>query len=140
MEKNKILESIEEGLLDYYLSLDYSLKSEDMAREEQVSYGDRTQRYNKLAKRILFNARLATRNSLQTKVISISEASGKLVELDSKLKGKVFSIFKRHVEEYGLAANYRNFDTMSEDEMMSILKQINLTALFDEISSELEDE
>lgn len=140
MGKDKILESIEEGLLDYYVSLDYSIKSESVAAEEQVSYGDQSPKYDKLAKRILFNAKLATRNSLQAKVISISEASGKLTTLDDKLKGKVFPIFKKHVEEYGLAANYRNFDAMTEDEMKNILKQLNLTALFDEILSELEDE
>jgi hypothetical protein len=138
MEKSKILESIEEGLLDYYLSIDYSLRTKDLVAEEPSSYD--VDRYKKLAKRILFKAKFATQNSLQEKVISISEASGRLATLDEKMKGRVFPMFKRHVEKYGLAANYRNFDAMTEDEMANILRQLNLTSLFDEILDELGDE
>ena len=56
------------------------------------------------------------------------------------MEGRVFPIFKRHVEEYGLAANYRNFDSMTEVEMKELLKHLNFTALLDDILSTLEDE
>lgn len=140
MKKNDLIESIEKGLLDYYLSIDYSLESKSIVAEPEISYGVDEERYSKLSKRILFKAKLATRKARQAKVISIIEASGKLTELNNRLEGKVFPIFKRHVEEYGLAANYKNFDAMTEDEMKDILKQLDLTALFDEVLSEIEDE
>ncbi len=140
MKKNKIWESIEEGLLDYYLSIDYSLPINEAVSEEVSSYGTGNDKYKKLAKRILFKAKIATKKSIQTKVISISEASGKLTALDKELEGNVFPIFKKHIEKYGLAANYRNFDSITKEEMINILKQLNLTFLFDEIESKLKDE
>ncbi len=140
MSKNKILESIEEGLLEYYISLDYTPKSKSMVAEESNSYGADNHKYDKLAKRILFKAKLEARKTLQAKVISLSEASEKLAILDKEMEGKVFPIFKKHIEEFGLAANYRNFDAMTEDEMKEILGQLNHTALLDDIIAELEDE
>ena len=140
MGKNKILELIEEGLLEYYMSLDYTLNRESIAAEREIPHGEEDQRYGKLAKQIMFKAKLESKKSLHAKVISISEASEKLPILDKEMEGRVFPIFKRHIEEYGLAANYRNFDTMTEDEMKEILEQLNHTALLDDIISELEDE
>lgn len=140
MDKSKILENIEEGLLDYYLSLDYTLKAESIAAEGEIPYGKERQKYGKLAKQILFKAKLESKKSLYAKVISLSEASDKLSLLDKEMKGRVFPIFKKHVEEYGLAANYRNFEVMTEVEMKEILGQLNHTALLDDIISELEDE
>lgn len=140
MDKNKILENIEEGLMDYYLSLDYTLKAESIAAEGEIQYGKEEQRYDKLSKLILFKAKLESKKSLHARVISLSEASDKLSMLDKEMEGKVFPIFKKHVEEYGLAANYRNFEAMTEDEMKEILGQLNHTALLDDIISELEDE
>lgn len=142
MSKNKILESIEVGLLEYYISLDYTLKSESIsiAAEESNFYGAESHRYDKLAKRILFKAKLEARKNLQAKVISLSKASEKLAMLDKAMEGKVFPIFKKHIEKYGLAANYRNFEAMTEDEMKELLRQLNHTDLLDDIISELEDE
>lgn len=140
MSKNKILESIEEGLLEYYMSLDYTLKRDSIAAEREIPYDELGQRYSKLARQILFKAKLESKKSLHAKVISISEASEKLSILDKEMEGKVFPIFKKHIEKHGLAANYRNFDAMTEDEMKEILNQINHTALLDDIISELEDE
>ena len=140
MGKNKILEKIEEGLLDYYLSLDYNLKTKSVAAEPLQEYGEESIRYSKLAKRILFKAKLESRKTIQAKIISISKASENLEKLNKEMEGKVFPIFKRHVEKHGLAANYRNFKTMTEDEMREILEQLNYTALLDDILSELEDE
>lgn len=140
MNKNKILESIEEGLLEYYVSLDYSLNSQSVAAEEQITYGNENQKYSKMAKQILFKAKLEASKSKQAKIISIGEVSKKLSFLNKKMEGKVFPLFKKHIEEYGLAANYRNFEAMTEDEMKEILMQLNHTALLDEILSELEDE
>lgn len=129
MDKKKILKNIEEGLLDYYLSLDYNLKRESIAAEREIPYGEKDERYSKLAKQILFKAKLESKKSLHAKVISLSEASDKLSLLDKEMEGKVFSIFKKHVEEHGLAANYRNFEAMTEEEMKEILEQLNHTAL-----------
>ena len=140
MDKNRILENIVEGLLDYYISLDYSLEVDSIAAEGENPYGKDEQRYGKLAKQILFKAKLESKKSLHAKVISLSEASDKLSLLDKEMEGKVFPIFKKHVEEYGLAANYRNFEAMTEDEMKEILGQLNHTALLDDIISELENE
>lgn len=140
MKRNKILESIEEGLLDYYTSLDYYKTESNLVKEETNSYENSDVKYSKLAKNILFRANLATKKSIKAKVISISEASGRLADLDKEMDGNVFPIFKRHVEMYGLAANYRNFDAMTEQEMTNILNQLNLTSLLDDILAELEDE
>jgi len=140
MVKNKILELIEEGLLDYYVSLNYSKESEFAVAEGEALYDLEDPKYLKLAKRILFKAKLESRKTIQAKIISISEASDRLELLNKEMEGKVFPIFKRHVKEYGLAANYRNFESMTENEMKEILKHLNYTALLDEILSELEDE
>ncbi len=137
MEGSKILDLIDEAIFDHYLQDNYKLDGEFQVNEPQEHYGDK---YKKLAKQILFNAKLAANKANIAKVISITEAKGRLQELNMKHQGKVFSIFKKHIEEYGLAANYRNFDTMNEEEMSSILEQINFTKLFDEIQSDLENE
>lgn len=140
MVNNKILELIEEGLLEYYVSLSYSKESEFSLAEGEALDGEDDVKYNKLAKRILFKAKLESNKNNQAKIISISEASGKLELLDKESEGKVFQIFKRHIEEHGLAANYRNFESMTENEMKEILAQLNFTSLLDNIISELEDE
>ena len=140
MVNNKILELIEEGLLEYYVSLNYSKESEFTVAEGEAIYGKEGAKYTKLAKRILFKAKLESSKNIHAKIISISEASGRLELLDKEMQGNVFPIFKRHVEKYGLAANYRNFESMTEKEMKEILDQLNFTALLDNIISELEDE
>lgn len=140
MRENKILDSIEEGLLEYYISLDYTLKTKVISTESRGFPDVNDHKYDKLAKSIMFRAKLEARKALQAKVISLSETSEQLVMLDKEMEGKVFSIFKKHVEEFGLAANYRNFEAMTEDEMSEILKQVNHTALLDDIISQLDDE
>lgn len=140
MEGNRILDLIDEGIFDHYVQDDYKLETEGNVNEPLENYGEIDEKYQKIAKQILFKAKLAANKATIEKVISITEAKGRLQELNKKHEGKVFTIFKKHVEEYGLAANYRNFDTMSEEEMLSILEQINFTTLFDNIESDLEDE
>lgn len=137
MEGNKILDLIDEAIFDHYLQDDYKLDDEFKVNEPHEVYGEK---YKKLASQILFKAKLAAKKANIAKVISITEAKGQLKELNKKHEGKVFTIFKKHIEEYGLAANYRNFDSMNEKEMASILEQINFTKLFDEIQSDLENE
>jgi hypothetical protein len=140
MDKNKILKLIEEGVLNYYLDDNYMLDQNSIATEPQEVYDIDVEKYEKQAKQILFQAKLATRKAKLAKVISISDARGRIKDLNKKYEGTPFTMFKRHVEAYGLAANYRNFDKMSEDEMLNILQQIDITSLFDEIESELDDE
>lgn len=140
MVNNKILELIEEGLMAYYVSLNYSKDSVIAVAEDSVIYGVEEMKYTRLAKQILFRAKLESRKTLHAKILSISKESGKLELLDKEMEGRVFPIFKRHVEEYGLAANYRNFDSMTEVEMKELLKHLNFTALLDDILSTLEDE
>jgi len=137
MAGNKILDLIDEAIFDYYLQDNYKLDTDIKVKEPQEDYEEK---YHKLARQILFKAKLAANKANISKVISITEAKGQLKELNKKHEGKVFTIFKKHIEEYGLAANYRNFDTMNEEEMSSILEQINFTKLFDEIQSDLENE
>lgn len=140
MDRNKILELIEEGVLNYYLDDNYRLIHKSIVAEPQGAFGEDDKKYKKLAKQILFKAKLAAKKFTIAKVISITEARGRLQDLDKQYEGKVFTMFKKHVEEYGLSANYRNFDKMSEKEMLSLLQQIDITTLFDEIESELRDE
>ena len=140
MSKDKILKSIEEGLLEYYISLDYSLQRDSVAEEEKELYGKEDQKYSRLAKQILFKAKLESKKALHSKIISMGDTSKKLSLLDKEMEGKVFPIFKKHVKKYGLAANYRNFQSMTEDQMKEILGQLNYTELLDDIISDLEDE
>ena len=139
MSKEKLLKNIEDGLLNYYLSKDYSVDI-DIVSEFDESYKGQSNKYEKLVKQILFKAKTQIQKTRVSKVISLAEATGRLKSLNDKNKGNVFSIFKKHVENHGLAANYRNFDKMTEEEMSNILDQLDLTALFDEIDANLEDE
>ena len=120
----------------YYL--DQSSSAEEVVRSEEEAYPGQSEKYNHRAKNIRFRALVQLRKQSTAKVISIAQASSRLKELSNNTN--IFSIFKRHVEQHGLAANYRNFDKMTEQEMKSILEQINLTELFDEISKNLDSE
>lgn len=139
MSKEKLLKNIEDGLLNYYLDKDYSVDKGIVSEAEEV-YEGQSNKYKKIVKQILFKAKTHIQKTRVAKVISLAEATGRLKTLEDKTKGNVFSIFKKHVEKYGLAANYRNFDKMTEEEMSNILNQLDLTALFDEIDAKLEDE
>jgi len=140
MKKSEILGLIEQGLLDHFLSTDYSINSDSMVSESKLEYVEDEEKYSRLSNKILFKAKLAVNRRKQAKVLSILEASERLSKLDNSSDGKIFTIFKRHVEEHGLAANYRNFEAMTEEEMKEILEQLNHTALLDDIISELENE
>ncbi|MCB0632745.1 MAG: hypothetical protein R2824_24185 [Saprospiraceae bacterium] len=139
MSKDSLLKNIEEGLLNFYLEEDHSVDGE-VTYESGEAYEGQTKNYERIAKQILFKARTHIRKNRVAKVISIAEASGRLKASKEKNEGKIFSIFKKHVEQHGLAANYRNFDKMTEEEMSNVLEQLDLTALFDEIDASLEDE
>lgn len=139
MSKEKLLKNIEEGLLNYYLDKDHSVDNNIVSESEEL-YKGQNAKYKKLAKQILFKAKTNLKKNRVTKIISIAEATGRLKSIENKNKDNVFSIFKKHVERYGLAANYRNFDKMTEEEMGNILQQLDLTELFDEIDANLEDE
>jgi hypothetical protein len=139
MSKEKLLKNIEEGLLNYYLVKDYSV-DKDTASEAVDMYEGQSKKYQKIVKQILFKAKTHIQKTRVTKIISLAEATGRLKALEDNNKGNVFSIFKKHVEKHGLAANYRNFDKMTEKEMSNILNQLDLTALFDEIDANLEHE
>ena len=139
MGKEKLLKNIEEGLLNYYLDRDYSADN-SIASESNELYEGQTSKYKKLAKQILFKAKTNLKKSRVSKIISIAEATGRLKSIEEKNKDNVFSIFKKHIKQHGLAANYRNFDKMTEEEMANILQQLDLTALFDDIDANLEDE
>lgn len=140
MDKNKILENIENGVQDYYLNEDFKLDQKEGIEESIGDYPAIAEKYIKLAKKVLFQAEIEANKSKISNVISIGKAKGKLKSLDSEFEGKVFSLFKRHIEEYGLAVNYRNFESMSKAEMTNILEQINFTKLLNDLESELEDE
>ena len=138
MSKEKLLKNIENGLLNYYLDKDYSV-DKDVISEAEEAYKGQSKKYQNLVKQILFKAKTHIQKTRVAKVISLAEATGRLKTLEDKNKGNIFSIFKKHIENHGLAANYRNFDKMTEDEMSNILEQLDLTALFDEIDESLED-
>ncbi len=139
MDKEKLLYNIEDGLLNYYLNKDYTLKGKVLF-EPTEEYEGQTRKYSKLAKQILFKTKTKINEIRISKVISIAEASGRLKVLQEKNKDNVFPIFKKHIEKFGLAVNYRNFENMTIDEMEKILSQIDFTALFDEINDEIENE
>lgn len=139
MSRKKLLKDVEDGLLQYYLDHDYTIEDELIPKSDQVNEESKA-KYNKMAKQILFKAKTQIKKRKVAKVISLAEATGRLKSLQDKNKGNVFSIFKRHVKQYGLAANYRNFDKMTEEEMENILNQLDLTALFNEIDENLDDE
>lgn len=139
MSKNKLLRNIEDGLLSYYLDKDHSVKDGIVSEPEELYDGQST-KYQKLAKQILFKAKANLKKVRVAKIISIAEATGRLKSISENKKDNVFSIFKKHVEQYGLAANYRNFDRMTEEEMSNIIQQLDLTALFEEIDTSLENE
>jgi hypothetical protein len=139
MSKAKLLNNIEAGLLNYYLEIDYSVNS-NVIYEPEVFYEGQSAKYEQLAKQILFKAKTNLQKDRVAKIISISQATNRLKSIEEEKQGNVFSIFKKHVEFHGLAANYRNFDKMTEKEMSNILQQLDLTALFDEIDSSLDDE
>ncbi len=139
MSKKELLKKIEDGLLSSYLDKDYSNDRDTLADIEEI-YEGQSEKYRKLIKQILFKSKTHIQKVRVARVISIAEASGRLQSLKDKDKENVFSIFKKHVDEYGLAANYRNFDKMTKEEMSNILEQLDLTALFDEIDASSEDE
>ena len=139
MSKEKLLKNIEEGLLSYYLDKDYSIDNSIVSEPDEL-YEGQSAKYKKFAKQILFKAKTNLKKNRVAKIISIAEATGRLRSIEEKEKDNVFSIFKKHVEHHGLAANYRNFDKMTEEEMENILQQLDLTALFDEIYANLKDE
>lgn len=139
MSKEKLLKKIEDGLLNYYLEKDHSVNN-DTLNESNELYEGQSAKYQKLAKQILFKAKTNLKKNRVAKIISIADATGQLKLIKEKNKDNVFSIFKKHVEQHGLAANYRNFDKMTEEEMTNVLQQLDLTALLEEIDASLEDE
>ncbi len=139
MSKKKLLQNIEDGLLNYYLDKDHYVK-DGILSEPQELYEGQSTKYQKLAKQILFKANATLKKNRVAKIISLAEASGRLKSISENKKDNVYSIFKKHVEQYGLAANYRNFDKMTEEEMSNVLQQLDLTALFEEIDASLENE
>ncbi len=139
MSKDKLLKNIEDGLLNYYLDKDYSI-DKSIVSESKEAYEGQAKKYQKISKQILFKAKTHIQKTRVAKVISLAEATGRLKLIKEKNIGNVFPIFKKHIENHGLAANYRNFDKMTEEEMGNILEQLDLTALFDEIDANLEDE
>ncbi len=140
MDKEKLIKNIEDGLLEFYLEKDHSKSSDSDLTNVEEHYDGQMKKYARLSKQILFRAKAHIQKNRVTKVISIAEASGRLKSLKGKNKDNVFPIFKKHVEKYGLAANYRNFDKMTEEEMANILEQLDLTALFGEIDKNLVDD
>ena len=140
MTKDKLLKNIEDGILGYYLEIDHSVDSSSTISDREEIYDGQFDKYSRLSKKYLFAIKATIQKDRMARIVDISEASGRLRSLKGVDKDHVFSIFKRHVEEHGLAANYRNFDSMSSDEMINILDQLNLTALFDEIDKSLGDD
>lgn len=139
MSKEKLLNDIEEGLLSYYLEKDHSVQSDILFEPEQIYEGQGT-KYHRIAKQIIFKAKTNLNKKRVTKIISIANESGRLESIKGKNEENIYSIFKKHIEHHGLAANYHNLDRITEEEMANILQQINLTSLFDEIDAGLDDE
>lgn len=138
MNDHKLLDNIEQGLMNYYLEIDHSIDS-NIASEPQIIYGEEDQKYNQLANRILFLARTQIQKDKVSKIISIADGVQRLIKKEEIKNENIFYIFKKHIEEHGLAVNYRHFDKMTEDEMKNILSQLDLTALFNEIDENLND-
>lgn len=139
MSKEKLLKNIEDGLLNFYLEKDYSADKNISSQTDEI-YEGQSIKYQKLAKQIRFKAKSNIKKNKITKIISIAEATGRLKALEKNNMENVFSIFKKHIAKHGLAANYRNFDKMTLEEMANILQQLDLTSLFDEIDASLDDE
>lgn len=140
MEKDRFLKMLEEGVLNSYIEEDYSKPNENVINEPQGEYNSESAKYEKLAKKILFKFKMASRKTTVAKILSITEARNKLRELSDQFEGQVFTLFKNHIEKHGLKASYRNFESMTELEMKNILEQINFTEMLDEIEAELNDE
>lgn len=62
--KSYPIQLIEEGLLEYYVSLNYSKESEFAVAEEEALYNVEDSKYSKLAKRILFKAKMESRKTI----------------------------------------------------------------------------
>lgn len=138
MGKN-LLENIEDGLYEYYISEDLDING-NIVKEDAANYGMNFQKYEKLAKQLLVKAKAKAFQDRTTKVISILEASERLKSQSNYDNNKIISIFNTHVSKYGLAVNYRNLKEMSIDEISEILRHIDYSNLINEIDEELEDE
>ena len=140
MEKNNIVALIERGLLDHYLQIDYSKskeKSSDVEESNDLLF-ERKNEYKKRANKILFKFKLASKKDGLERILSI--AKNRLEDLPKINNDNIFQQFKLKLEESSLKLSYRNFESMSEDEMRSVLNQLDLTSILDQIESELEDE
>lgn len=138
MGKN-LLENIENGLYEYYISEDSDI-DDNIVKENAANYGMNSLKYEKLAKQLLVKAKAKAFQERTTKVISIVEASERLKSQSNYDNNKIISIFNTHVNKYGLAVNYRNLKEMSIDEISEILRHIDYSNLINEIDEELEDE
>jgi len=136
MSKERLLKNIDDAIIHYHI--DQLRSQEENSEDLTEDYPSQLEKYARKAKQIRFKAKAAMKKQRNTRIISIADASSRLKDWGSEKN--VFPIFKKHVEHHGLAANYRNFDKMSEEEMRNILEQIDLTALFDDIEESLDNE
>lgn len=138
MSKKEIIKNIEDGLLNFYVEKDEHLYQQAMA-EEGINLNEGIQEYEILAKQISFKAKAlynAERIANVVKIIEKAKRPQNVVED----KPKVISIFYKHVQEHGLAVNYRNLDEMDVEEIKDILGQLDLTSLINELISQNLDE
>ncbi len=136
MSNRDFLEKIDTALFNAYIEKDYSKSS---AHKFDEDYAGQKEKYNKLYKKLLFKGRASLRKRDLENIISLPRAIGLMADLNQKHKGKVFPIFKKLVEQEGLLVNYRNFEKMTEEEMINILEQVNLTKILDKLDQELND-
>lgn len=139
MDDKTIIECIEEGVFQYYLEMDYHQKdtSGDSFEED---YEGQFDKYTKLSKKLRFKAQTAVRKEKNAKITTLASVSTRLKDFIESSGESAYMLLKRHVENNGLAVNYRNFEAMTEEEMLNILRQLDLTAFMNELDDSLEDE
>ncbi len=139
MSKKEIIKSIEDGLINLYINKDQSLYEEAM-QEDGIDVNGEIGEYEDMAKKILFLAKANFNGQKIARIISIVDETKKREDSPNLDKSKVITIFNRHIQEYGLAVNYRNLDEMDIEEITDILDQIDLTALLNDLESTIKDE
>lgn len=136
MSKKELFHKIDSALINIYIEKDNNLFSVDIDED----YKGQKKKYGRLYKKLLFKASSTIKEQKIARIISLPKASMLLDKLNESYTGRVFPLFKKYIEQEGLVVNYRNFDNMTEEEMVNILEQVSFTKLLDKIDEELKND
>lgn len=133
MEDKDIFNQIDEGMIEFFINANLA-DIESMLLEEGMDLNRTKDKRQKFAKKIKFLAK--AKLNQQNDENLLERAIKKLENAFRDKKDKPIAFLRQHIEQRGLAFQFRNLDKLDVEDIREILNELDLVTFMEDLENQ----